>query len=116
MTPNPFIFAPMLAMATLLFCVSCFRRFSLLAVGTADDRTGKAGRRLKAVLAHAFGQKRVLSRPFGVNHFFIFWSFIILLAANGEFLLKGIFPGVSFELLPASLHHGLLWLFDAVSL
>ena len=32
-------------------------------------------------IAYAFGQKRVMARPFGVNHAVIFWAFLVLLIA-----------------------------------
>ncbi|HEY6009387.1 MAG TPA: (Fe-S)-binding protein [Geobacteraceae bacterium] len=116
MTPHPFIFAPILLIAVFLFCHSCYERLRLVAIGTAENRFDRPAERLKAVLSGAFGQKRVVGRTFGLNHLVIFWSFLILLVANGEFLLHGLFPGVSLALLPAPIHHGLLALFDCVSL
>ena len=39
------------------------------------------------MLIFAFGQVRVVQKPFGINHFVIFWSFVLLLllalAASG---------------------------------
>jgi len=57
----------------------------------------------------------VINKPFGFNHFFIFWSFMILLFANAEFLINGIFPRISFALLGDGVYHGLMFLFDFVS-
>jgi Fe-S oxidoreductase len=57
-----------------------------------------------------------MAKPFGLNHAVIFWAFVILLIANGEFLLSGLNPGVSLSILPAPVHHILLFAFDAVSL
>ena len=68
------------------------------------------------MLTYAFAQKRVVQRPFGVNHSLLFWAFLLLALANGEFLLEGLFPSVSLALLPAPLHHALSFVFDAVSL
>ncbi|MCM2358779.1 MAG: (Fe-S)-binding protein [Geobacteraceae bacterium] len=116
MQPNPAIFAPILAAALLLFAVSCWRRFSLITLGQPEDRFHSLGKRIGDMLLYAFGQKRVVAKPFGLNHFVIFWAFMILLLANGEFLLRGVFPGLSLALLPAPLHHGLLYAFDLVSL
>jgi Fe-S oxidoreductase len=65
---------------------------------------------------YAFAQKRVVKRPFGINHFVLFWSFMILLIANVEFLIEGMFPSVSLALLPPAIYHGLLFVFDIVSL
>jgi len=68
------------------------------------------------MLTYAFAQKRVVQRPFGINHSLLFWAFLLLMLANGEFLLEGLFPGVSLALLPPVLHHGLAFAFDVVSL
>jgi Fe-S oxidoreductase len=116
MIPDPVIFAPILTLSVLFFCYSCYRRLSLVTVGTADERFDEPWSRVKNVLAYAFGQKRVVSRPFGLNHFVIFWSFLLLLVANGEFLARGVFPSLSLALLPTAVQHGLLYLFDLVSL
>jgi hypothetical protein len=40
----------------------------------------------------------------------------VLLVANGEFLLAGLFPQLTLARLPAGLYHGLLFAFDIVSL
>ncbi|MFC2002070.1 electron transfer flavoprotein, partial [Chloroflexota bacterium] len=45
------------------------------------------------------------------------WCFMILLIANTEFLLNGLFPDyVSFSRLPAGVYHALIFIFDIVSL
>jgi Fe-S oxidoreductase len=116
MTPNPAIFAPLLIASLAFFVWSCYRRFSLVALGKPEDRFDRLGSRLGKTLLFAFGQRRVAARPFGVNHVVIFWGFLVLLVANGEFLLHGVFPAVSLDLLPAPLHHGLVLAFDLVSL
>jgi Fe-S oxidoreductase len=116
MQPNPAIFAPILIAALIFFAVSCYRRFSLVALGKPEDRFHSLDKRIGDMLLYAFGQKKVVQKPFGVNHFVIFWAFMILLLANGEFLVNGVFPGFSLAFLPAPLHHGLLVAFDLVSL
>ena len=116
MTPEPIIFTPILIASLTLFLWSCYRRLSLVAFGAADDRFDGFGGRIGAVLRYAFAQKRVLQRPFGVNHAVIFWAFLILAVANGEFLLHGILPGVSLALLPPAIYSGLACAFDLVSL
>jgi len=117
MSTNATIFAIIFAAVILLFCWSCFNRFRLLTLGKPDDLFSHAGRRLLNMFLFAFGQKRVISRPFGVNHFFLFWAFIILLIANAEFCLHGLFPdAVSLSLLPGSLYCTLAFIFDIASL
>ena len=116
MMPHPALFAPLLAASLAFFCWSVYRRFSLLFLGQPESRSDQPARRLKEMLLYAFGQLRVVRKPFGLNHFVIFWSFLILALANGEFLLNGVFPAARLELLPAPLYHGLLFAFDLVSM
>ncbi|HTG82346.1 MAG TPA: (Fe-S)-binding protein [Geobacteraceae bacterium] len=116
MTPHPSIFAPLLIASLAFFAVSCYRRFSLVALGKPEERLDNIGGRVREMFLFAFGQRRVAARPFGLNHVVIFWAFLVLMVANSEFLVKGVFPQASLSLLPASLYHGLLAAFDLVSL
>lgn len=97
MTSTSAVFTPLLIASLLFFAWSCYRRFSLVTMGTSEDRFSDPVKRVGEMLLYAFGQKRVMSRPFGFNHCVIFWSFLILLIANGEFLLHGVFPSISLE-------------------
>jgi len=117
MSSNPAIFTPLLITALAFFVVSCYRRFSLVLIGKPEDRFDRPGVRIWEMLLFAFGQKRVVAKPFGINHFVIFWAFIILLIANGAFLLEGVFTRFTLAaILPTYLHNGLFFLFDVVSL
>jgi Fe-S oxidoreductase len=116
MTPNPTVFAPILFAALALFAWSCYRRFSLVTVGTCENRFDKIGARLRNMLFFAFGQRRVVSRPFGLNHVIIFWSFLVLALANGEFLVRAVVPAASLDRLPPAIYQSLLFAFDIVSL
>jgi Fe-S oxidoreductase len=110
------IFAVLLSASLVAFCYSCYRRVALVAVGRADERLDQPLRRLAQTLVYAIGQKRVVAGPFGLNHSIIFWAFLLLALANGEFLLAGVFPGLSFALLPEAVHGALLLVFDCCSL
>ncbi|GFE57381.1 (Fe-S)-binding protein [Geobacter sp. AOG1] len=116
MTPNPTIFTPLLIVSLGIFAWGCWRRLNLVALGASENRFDSFGRRMGEMLLYAFGQKRVLASPFGINHFVIFWSFLILLIANTEFMLHGVFPFISLENLPASLYLPLLLVLDIISL
>lgn len=116
MTPNSALFTPLLLASLAFFCWSVYRRFSLVFLGQPEQRLDHPGRRLQEMLLYAFAQLRVLKKPFGLNHFVIFWSFMILAVANTEFLINGVFPSMSLAFLPEGLHHGLLFAFDIVSL
>ena len=111
------VFIPLLLTGFGLFAWLSYRRLSLISLGRSENRFDRPAARLLAMLVDAIGQRRVVQRPFGFNHLVIFWSFLILALANGEFLLQGILPGFSLgRLLPAPLHHSLLLAFDLVSL
>ena len=114
--PNQMVFALVLVAALALFIWSSVRRFSLLRVGKPEDRSNDTSARIRDTLVYAFGQKRVVRKAFGFNHFLLFWSFLILLIANGEFLLKGLNPVLSFISLPAIVHDPTYLIFDVVSL
>jgi Fe-S oxidoreductase len=98
------------------FCLLAWRRLSLIRFGRPENRLDNVRGRTRDMLLIAFGQKRVLARPFGLNHFVIFWSFLILLIANSDFIVSGLLPDVSLRLLPSYLRGPLLLLFDVVSL
>ncbi|GFO64011.1 (Fe-S)-binding protein [Geomonas paludis] len=116
MSPNPQLFLLLLILSASAFVIGCYRRFSLVALGRPEDRLDAPGTRFARMLRLAFGQQRVLGKPFGMNHFVIFWSFIILAAANAEFVVSGVLPQAGLAALPAPLQHALLFLFDLVSL
>ena len=116
MPVNSTIFAVLLLASVTVFCTGCYRRLALIALGQPDGRGDHPGLRLRQMFSHAIAQKRVLSGSFGWNHAFIFWSFLVLLVANGEFVVKGVAPGLSLALLPLPLQRGLFFAFDLVSL
>lgn len=116
MTPNPTIFTPLLIASLAVFVWGCWKRLSLISLGKPENRFDNIGARVGEMLMYAFGQKRVLAKPFGINHFIIFWSFIILLIANIEFMLHGVFPWISLTKLPDGILLPLLLLLDIASL
>ncbi len=116
MTPTPTIFAPLFIAATALFIWSCWKRLSLTALGRPDNRLDTIGQRIGDTLSYAFAQKRVLAKPSGLIHVAIFWCFLVLMVANTEFILHGLFPGLAFTKLPDSIFMPLMQMIDVVSL
>jgi Fe-S oxidoreductase len=111
------LFIALFTIAVAAFLFSCRQRLQLVRLGVPEARFDKPGERLLAMLISAFAQQRVLARPFGINHFLIFWAFLVLLLANGEFLLAGLVPGFTLAtLVSPELYHFLELSFDAVSL
>jgi hypothetical protein len=72
------IFAVAFFGALFLFLRRVFRLFAMVLLGKAEPRFDRLLDRLKSLLLFGFGQKRVIEEPFGVNHFFLFWGFILL--------------------------------------
>lgn len=116
MQPDPMLFAPILAASILFFLWSCYRRFSLVLVGAAENRSSQPLSRLTGAVVDALFQRRVARRPFGLNHVVLFWSFLVLALANLEFLAAGVSPSFTFSRLPEPVYHLLLLAFDLASL
>jgi Fe-S oxidoreductase len=116
MTFSRILFAALFAASLVGFLVAVQRRFGLLALGRKENRFDRPLERLRGMFVFAFGQKRVVARPFGINHSVLFWSFLVLLLANGEFLVAGLFSSLSFQQLPAAVLHPLTLAFETVSL
>jgi Fe-S oxidoreductase/nitrate reductase gamma subunit len=116
MSSNIIPFAIIFVVAFAFFGWSCFRRFRLVTLGKAENRFSNVSKRLWSMLLYAFGQRRVVSRPFGFNHFVLFWAFMVLFIANTEFLLNGLFPSyISLARLPTGAYYTLTFIFDLVS-
>jgi Fe-S oxidoreductase len=111
------LFAILCAVMVTAFILSAARLLRFIRLGQPDRRLeGTLVRRFGSMLLYAFGQKRVLAKPFGVNHFLLFWGFMILFLANAEFVLKGLFPSLSLRLLGPKVYPLLTFAFDLVSL
>jgi Fe-S oxidoreductase len=110
------LFTIIFLLAAATFCLLAWKRLSLITLGKPEDRLDQIPLRIWDMLLFAFGQKRVLAKPFGINHFVIFWSFMILLLANADFVVSGIFPSISLRLLPDTILGPLLFLLDSASL
>ena len=119
MSANIIIFAVVFVAAVALFGWSCFRRFRLITLGKPESRFNNFGKRIGGMLLYAFGQRCTVSHGyrFGLNHLVLFWCFMVLLVANTEFLLNGLFPDyVSLSQLPDGAHYTLAFIFDVISL
>jgi len=86
------VFAIIAVAAILFFLKNLFRLIALICLGQWENRFDRLWSRLKNLLKFGFGQLRVMARKFGVNHFFIFWSFMTLVIVYVEFLINGMFP------------------------
>ena len=99
-----------------LFLRRVFRLFAMVLLGKAEPRFDRLLGRLKSLLLFGFGQKRVIEQPFGVNHFFLFWGFVLLqLMVNSEFIIAGIFPRFSLGFLGNVLYPVVTFVADITS-
>jgi Fe-S oxidoreductase len=110
------VFAIVLTIAMMVFVASARRLVRLIRLGAPDDRwTGEVKLRLISMFEYAFGQKRVVSEKFGLNHFFMFWGFLVLFFANAEFVVSGLFPTATLRTL-GPLYPLVTLVFDLISL
>ena len=91
------VFALALAFALAFFVRRIYLLFAMVLLGQGENRFDRLIERVKSLLFYGFGQKRVVEKPFGFNHFLLFWGFIVLqLVANVEFILNAVFPAFTF--------------------
>ena len=76
--PARLIFACLLLFSILFSLRRAYILFSLVLLGQPESRFDRLRARMKGLLLFGFGQRRVLEEPFGLNHFFLFWGFILL--------------------------------------
>jgi Fe-S oxidoreductase/nitrate reductase gamma subunit len=119
MLANSILFLAIFLISISFFGWSFFRRFRLITLGKAENRFNHFGKRIMSLFLYSFAQRCSISGSyrFGVNHAILFWSFMVLLVANTEFLLAGIFPDyIKLANLPTGLHYTIALVFDIVSL
>ncbi len=113
------LFVGIFVVAIVFFGWSCFQRFRLVMLGKPENRFNDVGKRIWNMLLQVFVQRCAATKSyrFGFNHAVLFWCFMVLLLANTEFLLHGLFPDyISLSKLPAGLYYALALIFDLVSL
>ncbi len=77
---SPWLMALSLIVGWGIFAYSAWRRWNLMMVGAAEDRSDQPETRLREVLTYAFGQLRMPRYPLaGVAHMLIFFGFLVLL-------------------------------------
>jgi ferredoxin len=110
------VFAILLVCAFCFFLRNVFRLFAVVCLGRWENRFDHLCSRFKGMLLYAFVQLRVVSETFGINHFFLFWGFMVLLLVNTQFFVAGVFPRFSFAFLGNIPYGILLFLADVMSL
>lgn len=79
------------------FIYTLYVRFGYLALGKGENRLDHIGKRIKAVLLFAFGQRRLIcdTTP-GIMHVLIFWGFLVVSIANITNVCRGFYPDFIF--------------------
>ncbi len=119
MSANTVAFVIVFVAAVIFFGWSCYQRFRLVTLGRAENRFNAIGKRIWNTLLYTIGQRCAIDRGyrFGINHAILFWSFLLLLIANAEFLLHGLAPDhFSLAKLPNGAHYTLALIFDLASI
>jgi len=79
---------------------SLSRRLQVLLLGRRENRLDRIGERVKRVLVHAIGQKRMFDDLFaGVYHLLIFYGFLVVSLRTLSMVLEGLFAGWELPLL-----------------
>lgn len=102
--------------ASALFLRNVYRLFAMVCLGRFENRFDLLLTRFKGMLVYAFAQARVVSEKFGINHFFLFWGFMVLALTNFEFLVSGLFPRFSLDFIGHIPYGILLFMADVMSL
>jgi len=110
------LFAVLLVCGLGFFLRNVFRLFAMVCLGKAENRFDHLCSRFKGMVLYAFLQLRVVSEKFGINHFLLFWGFIVLLLVNAQFFIAGVFPLFSFSFLGTIPYGILLFMADIMSL
>ena len=110
------LFAIVFICALFFFLKNVYRLFAMVCLGRWENRFDHLWSRFKGMLIYAFAQLRVVSEKFGINHFLLFWGFMVLLLVNAQFLIAGVFPRFSFEFLGTIPYGIVLFMADIMSL
>jgi Fe-S oxidoreductase len=88
----------------------------MVCLGRWENRFDHLWSRFKGMCLYAFVQLRVVSEKFGINHFCLFWGFMVLALVNAQFFIAGVFPRFSFSFLGTIPYGIILFLADIMSL
>ena len=113
MTSSGITLLVLLAAVLAIFGLIVRLLYRILRAGKPENRFGRWGDRIKAVLIYVAGQARVLAKPAGLGHFIIFWGFIFITIGTLDHMLSQIVPGFGLErLVGRSAESGFLLLQD----
>ncbi len=112
---KPLIMSLILIIAFGFFAYNIYNLIKLIRLGKKEDnRLDNIPERIKRVLIYVFGQRRLLRfyTFAGVEHFMIFWGFVIITIGTVEMLISGVISG--FQLIPGKAHTVYEFILDIV--
>ncbi len=111
---KPVVLAILVVAAFAFFAYNIYNLIRLLTIGKPEVRWDRVGERIGKVLVYVFGQRRLVRnyRFAGIEHFMIFWGFVIITVGTLEMLIGGIVPG--FRLFPGTAHNVFELILDIV--
>ncbi|WP_462137218.1 heterodisulfide reductase-related iron-sulfur binding cluster [Candidatus Mycalebacterium sp.] len=105
---KPLIMTVVLVASFGFFFYNIYNLIRLLRLGKKEDnRFDQIGERIKRVFIYVFGQRRLWQNYTfaGIEHFMIFWGFIIISIGTFEIFVSGLFfPETGFKLIPGIGH------------
>ena len=85
-----FIFIALFIVASVLFTINIRQIIFNIQLGQALDRSDRKSERLRTMLRVAFGQTKMMTRPFpAILHFFVYAGFIIINIEVLEIIIDG---------------------------
>ena len=113
---KPIIMAVLITTAFAFFFYNIYNLIKILRLGKSEMRFDNLTERFRRVLVYVFGQKRLLKNYTfaGIEHFMIFWGFVIITIGTIEMLAGGVIAG--FKLIPDPAHAVYEFILDIVQL
>ncbi|GAW93114.1 heterodisulfide reductase-related iron-sulfur binding cluster [Calderihabitans maritimus] len=100
----------LMLVAFAVFGYGVYQKSRYWRLGKQENRFDNIGERIKTVLVHAFGHKRILREAYpGIMHFAIFWGFVIFFLGT---LVVALQADLGLEIYHGSLYLGLSFLLD----
>jgi Fe-S oxidoreductase len=109
------LFAVLFLASLFIFFRRVYVLLALIFLGKWENRFDHLWRRFKGMITYGFLQKRVIQKFFGMNHFFLFWGFVVLLLVNVEFVISGVFTKFSLQFIGHTPYLVLNFLADVMS-
>ena len=93
MSTTAIAFTVVVVLAVAAFGYFLMRRVQYLLLGVPERRFDHPLVRTAGFVSLVFGQRRLLKKPVGIIHFFIFWGFIVIAFGTLQLIAEGVSAG-----------------------